>query len=236
MKNLSKYVVVVVTLCAILLLNFTAELNAAPSNGTNFPKRNNIESGYEFNAMFERPLRASFGNIKNYDNFYTLTWGVYDWLAVDGKVGFGDAANYGGKLPRLEYNTGFAGGYGFRIRAYKNEKWGVRAIIGAQHISVHPQSRNIDNDKYDAILDDWQVSGIIAKDFKPLTLYAGMKGSDCALIYKLNGHDRKRVSSKYHIGLIVGTDLYFFDKKARVNVEGRFFDETALSTSVAWSF
>lgn len=231
-----KYTAFISILSSTLLLYPATDLDAAPSNGTNFPKRNNIESGYEYNAMFKRPLGHSFGDLETYDNFYTLTWGVYDWLAVDGKIGFGGVTERNGKLPELKYNTGFAGGYGFRIRAYRNEKWGMRAILGAQHISVHPQDRSVNSDKYESFLDDWQVSATVAKDFDPLTVYAGMKGSDCEIVYKLNKHDKKRVSSKYHIGLIVGAEAYFFNKQARVNVEGRFFDETALSTSVSWVF
>lgn len=217
-------------------------LQAAPSNGTRFPPKGKIESGYEYNVMFERPLRNSFGDLKTQDHFYTLTFGVFDWLALDGKAGLGDVTEKNGKLPTLEYNTGFAGGYGFRIRAFAYEKWGLRGIIGAQHISVHPHDRSIDNDKYEAFLDDWQVSGLVAKDlscpslpFKS-TVYAGMKGSDCEIVYKLNKHDKKRVSSEEHMGLVVGAEIYFFGDKARLSAEGRFIDETAFSTALSYMF
>lgn len=223
-------------LCAALSIGFLEGLWAAPSNGTRFPLKGKIESGYEYNVIFERPLSRSFGDLKSQNNFYTLSFGVFDWLSVDGKAGLGDAIEKGGKLPTLEYNTGFAGGYGFRIRVFTNEQWGLRAILGGQHISVHPQDRSINSDKYEAFLDDWQVSGLVAKDFKSLTVYTGMKGSDCQIVYKLNKHDKKRVSSERHIGLITGVELYLFDGKARINVEGRFFDETALSTSASWLF
>jgi hypothetical protein len=217
-------------------------LQAAPSNGTRFPSKGKIESGYEYNVMFERPLGHSFGDLKTQDHFYTLTFGVFDWLAIDGKAGFGDVTEKGGKLPTLEYNTGFAGGYGFRIRAFAYERWGLRGIVGAQHISVHPHDRSIDNDKYEAFLDDWQVSGLVAKDFSgpkipfKSTIYAGMKGSDCEIVYKLNKHDKKRVSSDQHIGLIVGAEIYLFGDKTRLSAEGRFIDETAFSTSLSYMF
>lgn len=223
-------------LCVALSIGFLEGLYAAPSNGTRFPPKGKIESGYQYNVMFERPLSRSFGDLKTQNNFYTLSFGVFDWLSVDGEAGLGDTIEKGGKLPTLEYNTGFAGGYGFRMRVFKNDQWGLRAILGGQHICVHPQVRSIDNDKYEAILDDWQVSAIIAKDFKFITVYTGIKGSDCQIIYKLNKHDRKRVSSDSYIGLIIGAELYLFDGKARINIEGRFFDETALSTSVSWLF
>lgn len=223
-------------LCAALSIGFLDGLWAAPSNGTRFPPKGKIESGYEYNAMFERPLRRSFGDLKTQNNFYTLSLGVFDWLSVDGKVGLGDVTEKDGKLPTLEYNTGFAGGYGFRMRVFTNELWGLRAILGGQHICVHPQVRSIDNDKYEAILDDWQGSAIIAKDFKFSAIYIGISGSDCQIIYKLNKHDKKRVSSDSYIGLITGAELYLFDGKTRISAEGRFFSETALSTSASWLF
>jgi len=212
-------------------------LYAAPSNGTRMPPGGKLESGYEYNVMFERPMSHSFGDLSTQDHLYTLTLGVFDWLALDGQIGLGDVTEKNGKLPTLDYNTAFAGGYGFRIRAYDNKEWGVRVILGGEHICVHPQVRSINNDKYEAILDDWQASALVAKDFRFVTVYTGMKASDCQLIYTLNKHDRKRVSSDQHIGLITGLEVYFFkDKKTRVNVEGRFFDETALSTSVSYLF
>ena len=223
-------------LCGALLIGFMEGLWAAPSNGTRFPPKAKIEMGYEYNIMFERPLRRSFGDLKTQDNFYTLSLGIFDWLSLDGKIGLGDVTEKSGKLPALEYNTGFAGGYGFRMRVFEDKRLGLRAILGGQHICVHPQVRNIENDKYESILDDWQGSAIIAKDFKSSTVYAGISGSDCQIVYKLNKSSKKRVSSDSYIGLITGAELYLFDGKARVNIEGRFFSETALSTSASWLF
>ena len=223
-------------LCIALSLGSLQALEAAPSNGTRFPKQGKIESGYEYNVMFERPLRRSFGDLATQDHFYTLSLGAFDWLSLDGKIGIGDVSERDGKLPKLNYNTGFAGGYGFRARVFSNDKWGLRAILGGQHICVHPQVRSIDSDKYESILDDWQVSAVIAKDFKYITAYTGISGSDCQLIYTLNKHDRKRVSSDSHIGLITGLEAYLFDNKLKAGVEGRFFDETALSATVSYLF
>ena len=213
------------------------ELSAAPSNGTRFPKTKEVELGYEYNVMFKRTLEGSYGDLQTQDNFYTVSFGVCDWFCLDGQIGIGDLDDRrSSHLPKLEFSTGFAGGYGFRIKAFDYKKWGIRAIIGGQHICVHPQVRSVNDDKYQSILDDWQVSGLVAKDFRNLTVYAGMKGSDCELIYKINKHDYKRRFSENHIGLISGLELYLFKNKARVNIESRFFDETALSASASYLF
>ncbi|MDP2912503.1 MAG: hypothetical protein Q8N91_00660 [Candidatus Omnitrophota bacterium] len=226
-----------ILLLTTILFDPATDLRAAPSNGTRLPPGRSVELGYEYNVMFKRQLNRSYGDLSNQDHFYTVSFGAFDWLSLDGKIGIGDVTQKNGShLPKLEYNTGFAGGYGFRIKAFEEKRYGVRLIAGFQHISVHPRDRSVNDDKYESFLDDWQVSALAAKDFKFFTLYAGMKGSDCEIVYKVNKHDKRRRYSENHIGLISGGELYLFDNKARLGVEGRFFDETAFSTSVSYLF
>jgi len=209
----------------------------APSNGSRMPPKGRPEVGYEYNVMFGRTLDRSYGTAKTQDYFLTLSIGIFDWLSFDGKIGFGDiTVASSSHLPRLEFNTGFAGGYGFRIKAYENKKLDLKCIIGFQHISVHPQNRSAGDDKYESFLDDWQISGIVSKRIKFMNPYLGIKGSDCEFVYKINKHDKKRRYSRYHIGLIFGSDFFFMDDKVRINVEGRLFDETALSACVAYLY
>lgn len=218
-------------------LAFLQALQAVPSNGTRFPSAKDVELGYEYDAMFKRTLNHSHGDLQNQNSFYTVSFGAFDWLALDGKIGMGDVTLKGSaNLPRLDFNAGFSGGYGFRIRAFEHKKLGVRLIVGGQHISVHPPARSIDDNKYTSCLDDWQLTGIVAKDFKRFTIYAGMKGSDCQLVYKINGHNMKRLYSENHVGMISGVEAYLFDNKLRLGAEGRFFDETAFSTTVSYLF
>ncbi|MDD5422962.1 MAG: hypothetical protein PHT32_06055 [Candidatus Omnitrophica bacterium] len=218
-------------------LGFLQTLQAVPSNGTRFPPARNVEFGYEYDTMFKRPLNHSHGDLRNQDHFFTVSFGAFDWLSLDGKIGMGDVSLHdSANLPKLDFNAGFTGGYGFRIRAFEHKKLGVRLIVGGQHISVHPPERSIDNDKYKSCLDDWQITGIVAKDFKHFTVYAGMKGSDCQLVYKINNDNQKRLYSKNHVGMISGLEIYLFDNKLRLGAEGRFFDETAFSTSVSYLF
>jgi hypothetical protein len=228
---------IALSLLAAVLLGASWESIAAPSGGTRLPAKYSVELGYEYNMMFKRRLDRSYGDLKTQDNFYTASFGVTDWLSLDGKIGMGDVIEKGGShLPKLEYNTGFAGGYGLRVRVFEDRRYGVRVIAGFQHISVHPQDRSAGNDKYESFLDDWQVSGLAAWDFKHFTVYAGIKGSDCEIVYKINKDDKKRRPSDSHIGLITGAEIYIFDRKARLGVEGRFFDEAAVSASASLIF
>ncbi|HPM42505.1 MAG TPA: hypothetical protein PLV52_01580 [Candidatus Omnitrophota bacterium] len=234
---MKKFLFAFILSCLVIDIAITAHLHAAPSCGTRLPPQKKFEWGYEYNSMFKDRLSHDFGYMQTQDHFITLSCGVADWFSIDGKIGFGDVTQRNGKLPHLDYNTSFAGGYGFRFRVYRNEELGLRGIIGFQHICVHPWARSIDDDKYESILDDWQGSALLAKDFKFVTLYAGMKGSDGQIIYTINKHDKKRVSSDWHLGLITGIEVYLLpDKKTRLSAEGRFFDETALSASVSYLF
>lgn len=227
----------IMLLLTTILFEPAAELRAAPSNGTRLPPKGGVELGYEYNTIFKRRLARSYGDLTSQNHFYTASFGAFDWLSLDGKIGVGDVTQEGASaLPTLEYNTGFAGGYGFRIEVFEERRYGVRLLAGFQHISVHPQDRSADDDKYESFLDDWQGSALVAKDFKFLTVYAGLKGSDCEIVYKVNKHDKSRRFSENHIGFLSGLELYLFGNKAHLSVEGRFFDETALSTSVSYLF
>ena len=229
--------IIIFFLFAVLSLSALQTSQAVSSNGTRFPPARNVDLGYEYDAMFKRTLNRSHGDLQNQDHFYTVSFGVFDWLSLDGKIGMGDVSlRDSANLPKLDFNAGFSGGYGFRIRAFEHKKLGVRLIVGGQHISVHPPARSIDDNKYTSCLDDWQVTGIVAKDFKRFTVYAGAKGSDCQLVYKINKHNEKRLYSETHIGMISGLEVYLFDNKLRLGAEGRFFDETAFSTTVSYLF
>jgi len=226
-------------IAGVIIISFAlaGTVFAAPSNGPWLLDRGKIEAGYEYNNMFKRALDRSYGNLSTSDNFFVLSVGVFDWLTLDGKIGVGDEGLKGGiHLPKLDSSTGFAGGYGFRVRFFEHAGTGVRIVAGAQHICVHPRDRSINDDKYATILDDWQVSGLVAKKFKYLTPYAGMKLSDCQFIYTINKHDRERRYSLDHIGFVFGSDFWILKDKMRINVEARFFDENAFSTAVAYTF
>jgi len=221
----------------IFSIIFSGALYAAPSNGTRFPAKKAFEVGYEFNSLQKRSLDRSYGNLSSTNNFITVSFGATDWLVLDGKIGLGDVTQKGGiHLPKIEYGTSFAGGYGFRIKLFDDVKTGFLVIVGGQHISVHPEDRSVDDDKFESFLDDWQMSGVVTKRVGILNPYVGIKLSDCEIIYKINKNNKKRRFSENHIGFLFGSDIYFLKDKLRVNIEARFFDETAFSTGVAYLF
>ena len=75
----------------IIYLALTAHsLLAAPTDGTNIPYRGKYITGYQNNSIFKHDLATPYGNIESFQNYYTLSYGVFDWLTLDGKVGLGD--------------------------------------------------------------------------------------------------------------------------------------------------
>jgi len=208
-----------------------------PSGGPGLPPKGRAETGYEYGVMFSRDLDRSYGRLKAQAHFYTLSLGISDRFCVDGKIGVGNVRVKGGiHLPKLEFNTGFAGGYGFRLKVFENTQTGTGITLGAQHVSIHPQDRSVDDDKYESFLDDWQISGLVSQKIRFLTAYAGIKVSDCEIVYNINKHDKKRRYSANHLGLVFGSDFHFFEDKIKLNIETRLFDETAFSTSLAYVF
>lgn len=225
---------VICTLAALLLLP-PFKACAAPTDGTNIPYKGEYRTGYQNNAIFKHDLSDSYGNVRSIQNYYTLSYGVFDWLTLDGKIGFGNVREKGGIHPKVEHNNGFAGGYGFRLRVLDDDKNKVRVVTGFQHTSTHPANRNLNGDKREAIYEDWQASLVSSKDIGRITPFAGAKISYGNLIQKTNEIDRKNRPPAYYAGVVVGCDIRL-TKNTYVSIEGHFIDETSLSSGIYYKF
>lgn len=219
----------------LLALLIPCTLHSAPTDGTNIPYKGKYVTGYQNNSIFKHDLADSYGNVRSLQNYYTLSYGVFDWLTLDGKIGFGNLREKGGVHPKVEHNYGFAGGYGFRLRVLDDKKNNVRVVAGFQHTSTHPVDRNLNGDKRHAIYEDWQASLVSSKDVGRITPFAGAKISYGNLIQKTNEIDRKNRPPAYYAGVIVGCDVRL-TKNTYVSVEGHFIDETSLSTGIYYKF
>lgn len=209
--------------------------SAAPTYGTNMPEKGRGLSGYQANIIFKHDLSDSYGNIKSTQHFYDISYGVFDWFSLDAKIGMGDLRQKGGIYPKVEYGTGFAGGYGFRLRALNDPINKVRVVAGFHHISVHPADRAINSDKYESFLDDWQCSLVVSKDIGHFTPFLGAKASRCDFVYKVNEIDRKRRRPLYYGGLVAGCSISL-PKGLSVVVESHFIDESSLSAGLYCAF
>lgn len=225
----------VITAVTALSCFLSYNVFAAPSYGTDMPKKGRMRMGYQVDVVFKHELRGPYGKIESARHFLDISYGVLDWFVFDGKVGVGDTERKGGTLPKVSYGYSFAGGYGFRMLFYDNPGSGVRLVGGFHHISVHPRDEVINGEKYESFLDDWQLDLLCSKQIGKFIPYAGGKGTVFEHIYRVDKDERKRVSPRYNGGVIAGFDYKFRDYIS-VNVEGRFIDENAINAGIYYSF
>jgi opacity protein-like surface antigen len=218
----------------ILALYLSTSLYAAPCYGTKMPGKNKFFVGLQYHAIFKRYLENGYGKLRSQQNFFLLSYGVFDWLSIDLKSGGGDIRQHPIESGEVDYPYNFAGGYGLRMKFYEREN--AKAVFGFQHISVHPKSINLATGKNSGILDDWQFSLLASLGFKKFTPYLGMRWSRVDYIHKI-WDDRKRRMSDLtkDLGLIFGLDLPVTEK-IWLNLEGSAFDSQAFSFSVNFKF
>ncbi|MFA5276093.1 MAG: hypothetical protein WC417_04280 [Candidatus Omnitrophota bacterium] len=224
-----------ISIIFILLLSLSLKNSfAAPSYGTRLPEKNKIDIGLQNYTILKRYQENNLGSLKSGENFLLLSYGVFDWFSIDLKGGAGNIKQHPQGSAEIDYATNFAGGYGFRLKFF--DKDNMKAVFGFQHISVHPYSKISAGVKNKAILDDWQVSLLGSYSFKICTPYLGTRWSRVDYIHWTDG-SRKRVMSDpdKSIGLITGIDIPV-TKKIWFNAEGQFFDSSAFSLSLNYSF
>lgn len=212
----------------------TSKVFAAPCYGTDLIPAKSWAHGFESYILFDRDLENSYGSVRSYQHFWLLSYGVNDWLTVDLKAGFGSIKQHPVGADEVDYKTNFAGGYGFRVKLYEDLDSRIKAVAGFQHISVHPSSVRLNGVKNRSILDDWQLSFLVSKDFLKLTPYIGVKLSRVDYIHWIEEDRERRMSDLTEsLGLVLGVDIPF-SNDAKINIESHFFDESAVSFSIMW--
>ena len=199
------------------------------------PKEKQWIWGAEGDFLIDRNLDNNQGGTSGNRYFLKGSYGVFEWICFDGKIGVGDVSWRNSDPGNLDYDTRFAGGYGFRIKGYENKDLGIKTVIGFQHISVHPPTQDLGNDKHRVIIDDWQGSALISKDISNLTPYLGARYGTVDYIKWVNEHDRKRIKSEKKLGLVIGAD-YLIAKDTRLNIEGDFIDGEEVSVGISRDF
>ena len=218
----------------VFIFFLSANSYAAPCYGTKMPKKNKIFIGAQTHSIFKRYLKDDQGKLKSWQNFFLLSYGVFDWLSLDLKGG----AGYIKQLPlgsdELDYPTYMGGGYGLRLKLYRVKN--TKVVFGFQHISIHPKTIYVGADKHKAVLDDWQFSLLASYDFKKITPYIGTRCSRVDYIHWLNDNRKRHKSnSAKSMGLILGVDLPV-TTNCWINLEGQLFDSEAAAFSLNYSF
>lgn len=221
---------IIAPLFIFFFLLYHSRASALPTFGTLMPERGKWQAGGRADFVFDR-------NIKDFDDaqtsayHYTASYGFADWFSFDGMIGWGDLGSELIGEEKIRHRFGFSGGYGFRAKLYKNEKYNFDWAAGFQHMSTHPPNEYYAGRQRDIIWDEWQLSTTASLGLWRFTPYCGVKWSVAYLIYKID-HDRhRRLSNGPPVGLVVGTDFRVFDY-IYINTEGRFFDETSLNAGL----
>jgi len=223
-----------VLLCFLICFCISGSSYAAPCYGPKMPEEKHFFAGLQTYSVFKRSLEKDYGKIRSLQNFFLLSYGLFDWLSIDLKGGAGNIKQRPRAGDELKYATYLGGGYGFRIRLYEADK--TKMIFGFQHISIHPHTVSVDGAKHKAVLDNWQFSFLISHELFNITPYIGTRWSRMDNIHWLD-NTRKLEKSKLDksTGLIIGADIPV-SKKLWFNVEGQFFDETSVTGSLNFAF
>ncbi|MBM3255840.1 MAG: hypothetical protein FJZ08_06020 [Candidatus Omnitrophica bacterium] len=198
------------------------------------PKEKQFFIGAQTHIILKRYLESEFGKLRSSQHFFLLSLGLSDWFCVDLKGGAGNIKQRPTDSSEIDYSSSFAGGYGFRLKLYEEDK--LKMVLGFQHISVHPKKTRLGDTKHRAILDDWQASFLVSRQLSRVTPYLGLKWSRVDYIHKIEDSRKRRMSDlTKDLGMVAGLDLAFNDK-AWINLEGQLFDTQAVSVSLNYSF
>jgi hypothetical protein len=226
------------TLSTCVALLFCGNALAISSfNATRMPEQGRWHTGIEINTLFERKLENGYTSFRTTQYLWTASVGLTDWFSLDGAVGFGDIRLQDGALNEIDFNGGFAGKYGFRVKLFEREDCPYKLVTGFQHVSVHPDNEIVGGVSRQVIFDDWQWSlmGSMRVSDK-LEPYIGVKFSEGDIIeWQDKVRKRHKSENAEAFGLIVGM-LYDFDSTGFVTIEGRLFDEDALSVGYTYQF
>jgi hypothetical protein len=216
----------VITIASII---FSVPCYSAPCYGTKMPEKGEFFSGLEA-YYIQRPLEKDQGRVKSTQSFLLVSYGIYDWLSLDLKIGIGGIKRYDAASDNINYRPDFDGGYGFRLRLYEKDK--IRLVGGFQHISVHPFKARVNGKKYKAVLDDWQGSLLASYDISRFTPYAGIVVSRTDYINWIDDTRKRHMSdTSKPAGLVLGADFSITDKMW-LNLETSLFNTKSCALSL----
>ena len=208
---------------------------AAPCYGSKMPHKGQWFGGAQTYSIFNRRLENDYGKMHSLQEFVLISYGLLDGVSLDLKGRAGNIrqrSKSGG--PDINYPTYLGGGYGIRLKLYDTEA--TKMIFGFQHISIHPYTVSVGASKNKAVLDDWQFSFLVSHDIFNITPYVGTRWSWMNQIHWVDTVRKLQKSDLGQgVGLIVGVDIPL-SKKTWFNVEGQFFDATAVSGSINFAF
>ena len=223
-----------VFLSFLILLGICNTGFAIPAEGTFLPSVNKSIWGVQFNHISARDFNKVEGIGSTTQYFVKISYGLTERLFIDGKVGLGNVGFDRNDDVKLNFPTGFAGGYGFRYLLHDNSEEKMKVLFGFQHISCHPLKDTINNLKHRIIWDEWQETLLFLKTWSKTTVYAGPQYSAVQLKYKTDDF-RRRLKGEDVWGAVLGLD-YYCNERTAINTEIRLFNEWAFNIGMSCKF
>ena len=222
-----------------------------------------IAAGLDWSYVFNRDLdyktatRPAGNDSYSAENFRIdrgynvagkISYGIFDALDIYVKLG---AANYDfkGDVKKVEENLSagnvFLYGGGIKFVYELEHGWIIGAAaeyLTSEHeldfSAVNLTTGVVTTAEYAVCrLQDWQVAPYVAKKIAAFTPYFGARYSDFRMVQKnpdsIMRWDNLVFRADRNVGVFMGTD-WKIGKNFKLNVEGRFVDETAISLGAAY--
>jgi opacity protein-like surface antigen len=187
-----------------------------------------------------------------YRTMLNFSFGVFDFLDVYVKLGVADYKfkadlinNFGFPLGDATLNSKWGFAYGGGLKgAYMFKDGPVKGlIIGADAQYLRHKQRyhamidslmGPDDFTGKATFQEWQIGPFVGYKIMNFLPYVGVKYSDVRLKFNQEGETQK-FKADDHVGAFVGL-TYDLIPQVKLNLEGRFIDETALNFNVIFKF
>ncbi len=209
-------------------------------------EKGELETKTEIDSMYRTMVKASYGVLENLDIFVKLGTadfkGKMDWTWREG-------GDWEKGTMKIKGDNAFAYGFGAKGTYNLKNDW----IIGcdAQYLRHKNDYKGIESwedsggdsgeesFKGDVTFQEWQVAPYIAKKIGNFVPYLGVKYSDLKTKFKVTREDDEtetwKIEADDNFGVFLGTD-YKIGENWKLNLEGRFVDETAMSVGATYRF
>lgn len=194
----------------------------------------------EIDKASQEMFKASYGLLDNLDVYVKL--GAADYkIKADSYVGSSKYAD-----EKINADTKFAYGFGLKgVYEFGND-WLVGYDL--QYLRSNHRAKDTetvvggssDSTTYKkALIQEWHIAPYLAKRINNFTPYFGVRYSDMRLDMKnpsaSGWTDNHKYEADKNVGIFAGTD-YKIGNNWKLNLEGRFIDETAMSFGATYKF
>lgn len=236
--------------------SFTEEVTPPGGGPVEFTGQLSLDS--KVDKMYRTMVKANYGLLDNLDVYVKLGTadgeskssfsGLLDWTDVANPLNTGQGTFSGSGKSKTDnafaYGLGMKGTYdlanGWLIGAdaqylrHQNDYKFSGSATYTDPTMVPPSFSAPLSWKGKLTIQEWQVAPYVAKKMGNLVPYFGVRYSDFRAEDKSEG-EKEKYKADDNFGVFLGTD-YKLGENWKLNLEGRFVDETAMSVGATYRF